>query len=167
MAITDLVPWRWGEKRVPVRRDEENPFYAWQREVDRLFEDFMGSRFGLAPFGGFMERYGAFNPQIDVTENDKEIKVTAELPGLDEKDVEVSLSNGTLTISGEKKAEKEDKAENYYRLERSYGSFQRVIPLSTEVEADKVEAAFKNGVLRITLPKLHPGGGVKKVQIKT
>ncbi len=89
------------------------------------------------------------------------------MPGLDEKDVEVSLSNDTLTISGEKKAEKEDKGENYYRLERSYGSFQRVIPLSTEIEADKVEAAFKNGVLQITLPKLHLGEGVKKVQIKT
>jgi HSP20 family protein len=115
-----------------------------------------------------MEQYGAFNPHVDVTENDQEIKVVAELPGLTEKDVEVSLANDMLTISGEKKAEKEDKGENYYRLERSYGSFQRTIPLPTEVEADKVDATFKNGVLQITLPKLYPGEGVKKkISIKT
>lgn len=100
-----------------------------------------------------MEQYGAFNPQVDVTENDQEIKVAAELPGLTEKDVEVSLANDMLTISGEKRAEKEDKGENYYRMERSYGSFQRTIPLPTEVEANKVDATFKNGVLTVTLPK--------------
>jgi HSP20 family protein len=166
MAITDLVPWKWGEKRVPVKRDEGFSFYPLRQEMDRLFDDFLGGS-SLAPFGGFRERYGTFDPRVDVTENDKEIKVAAELPGLTEKDVEVSLSNGTLTISGEKKVEKEDKGENYYRLERSYGSFQRVIPLPTEVEADKVEATFKNGVLQITLPKLHPEEGVKKIQIKT
>ena len=168
MAITDLVPWKRGEKNVPLKREEKNPFYALHREVDRLFDDFFGGS-GLAPFnGGLMEQYGAFNPRVDVTENEKEIKVAAELPGLDEKDVEVVLSNDMLTISGEKKAEKEDKGENYYRMERSYGSFQQVIPLSTEVEADKVEATFKNGVLQITLPKLHPGETAKKkIQIKS
>jgi len=167
MAITDLVPWKWGEKNVPVKREGENPFYAMRQEMDRLFDDFWGGS-GLAPLGGFMERYSVFNPRVDVTENDKEIKVATELPGLDEKDVEVSLSNDMLTISGEKKAEKEDKGENYYRLERSYGSFRRAIPLPTEIEADKVEATFKNGVLQITLPKLHPGEGMRqKIQIKT
>ncbi len=154
MAITNLVPWKRGEKNVPVRREEEVPFYSLQREVNRLFDDFFGSGFGLTPFnGGFMEQYGPFNPQVDVTENDQEIKVAAELPGLTEQDVEVSLANDMLTISGEKKAEKEDKGENYYRMERSYGSFQRTIPLPTEVEANKVGATFKNGVLTVTLPK--------------
>jgi HSP20 family protein len=154
MAITDLFPWKRGEK-VPVRREEGYPFHSLQQEVNRLFDDFFGKgEFGLTPFsGGFMERYGAFNPQVDVTETDQEIKVAAELPGLTEKDVEVSLSNDMLTISGEKKAEKEVKGENYYRMERSYGSFQRTIPLPTEIEADKVDATFKNGVLTVTLPK--------------
>jgi len=162
MAITDLVPWKRGAKNVLVRREEEVPFYSLEREVNRLFDDFFGSGFGLTPFNG------GFNPQVDMTENDQEIKVAAELPGLTEKDVEVSLANDMLTISGEKKAEKEDKGENYYRLERSYGSFQRTIPLPTEIEADKVDATFKNGVLQITLPKLHPGDGVKKkISIKT
>ncbi|MFN8455846.1 MAG: Hsp20/alpha crystallin family protein [Anaerolineae bacterium] len=168
MALTDLVPWKWGEKNVPVKREETDPFYTLHREMDRLFDDFMGHGFGLTRFGNFMDRAGAFNPQVDVTENDKEIKVAAELPGLDEKDIEVSLSGDMLTISGEKKAEKEDQRENYYRMERSYGSFQRSIALPVEVDTDKVEATFKNGVLQITLPKLHPGQEAKKrISIKT
>lgn len=150
MAITDLIPWKWNEKKVPVKRDNfDEPFYGIQRDMDRFFGDFFGGEFGLSPWSSF----GAFSPQVDVKETDQEIKVFAELPGLDEKEVEVSLSRNTLTISGEKKQEKEDKGENYYRMERSYGSFKRAIPLTTEVEADKVEASFKNGVLTVTLPK--------------
>ncbi len=169
MALTDLVPWKWGEKNVPVKREEADPFDALHREIDRLFDDFMGRGFDLARFGDFFtDRSSAFNPRVDVTENEKEIKIAAELPGLDEKDIEVSLSGDLLTISGEKKAEKEDKRENYYRMERSYGSFQRSVALPVEVDAEKVEATFKNGVLQITLPKLHPEQEVKKrIPIKT
>lgn len=168
MALTDLVPWKWGEKNVPVKREEADPFYSLHREIDRLFDDFMGRGFGLTRFGDFTDRFSAFNPQVDVTENDKEIKVAAELPGLDEKDIEVSLSGDMLTISGEKKAEKEDKRENYYRMERSYGSFQRSVALPVEVDTEKVEATFKNGVLQVTLPKLHPGQETrKKISVKT
>jgi HSP20 family protein len=153
MAIKDMVPWKRNDKNVLVRR-QEDPFTAFRYEMDRLFDDFFGRGFGLSQFeGGSVGRFGAFNPQVDVTENDKEVKVIAELPGLTEQDVEVSLSNDVLTISGEKKHEKEDKGENYYRMERSYGSFQRAIPLPVEVQSDKVEATFKNGVLTVTLPK--------------
>lgn len=150
MAITDLAPWRWGDKKVPVRREAEgDPVYALQKRMERLFDDFFNG-FGLAPFG---ESMGAFSPRIDLSETEKELKVSAELPGLDENDIEVSLAQNTLTISGEKKEEKEDKGQNYYRMERSYGSFQRTIPLPCEVESDKVEAAFNKGVLTVTLPK--------------
>lgn len=168
MAIKDLVPWKKNDKNMLVRR-EGDPFSAFRHEIDRLFDDFFGSGFGLTPFGGsFMESFGDFNPRVDITENDKEVNITAELPGLDEKGVEVSLSNDVLTISGEKKAEKEDKGENYYHMERSYGSFQRAIALPAEVDADKVEATFRNGVLQITLPKLHPNDSAKKkIQIKS
>src|SRR5262245_32466294 len=139
MAITDLVPWKWSEKKVPVRRDNfDDPFYAMQRNMNRLFDDFFGSEFGLSPWSNFGEGFGAFSPQLDVSETDQEIKVSAELPGLDENDVQVSLSHNALTISGEKKHEKEDKSENHYHVERAYGSFQRSIPLPAEVEADKV-----------------------------
>lgn len=160
MAITDLVPWKRGKREVPVRREEvESPFYALQREMNQLFDDFF-SGFGLRPFG-------AFTPRVDLTESDKELKVIAELPGLDENDIEVSLAHNTLTISGEKKAETEDKGKNYYHLERSYGAFQRSIPLPNEVEADKVKADFKKGVLSITLPKTPEAQKrTKKIAIK-
>lgn len=167
MAIKDLVPWKKNDKNVLARR-EDDPFYAFRREMDRVFDDFFGGGFGLTPFsgGGFMESFGDFSPRVDVTENEKEVRITAELPGLEEKDIDVSLSNDVLTISGEKKAEKEDKGDNYYRMERSYGSFHRSIPLSTEVNSDQCDATFKNGVLQITLPKFHPQGNAKKITIK-
>lgn len=167
MAITDLAPWRWGDGKVTVRSEaERDPFYALQKRMDRLFDDFFNS-FGLAPFGAFGESLGAFSPRIDMSESEKELKVSAELPGLDENDIEVSLAQNALTISGEKKEEKEDKGWNYYRMERSYGSFQRTIPLPYEVEGDKVEAAFKKGVLTITLPKTAEAQKqTKKISIK-
>lgn len=150
MAITDLMPWKWNQKKLPVRRDEFNdPFYTMQRDLNQFFDNFFGKEFGLSPWSNF----GAFSPQIDISETKKEFKVSAELPGLDEDDVELSLSRNMLTISGEKKQEKEDKRENYYHVERAYGSFKRSIALSAEVEADKVEATFKNGILTVTLPK--------------
>jgi HSP20 family protein len=165
MSLTDLVPWKRGEKNVPVKRETADPFYSLHREIDRLFDEFTG--FGLTRFGEFEDRFGAFNPRVDVTETDKEIKVAAELPGLDEKDIEVLLSGNLLTISGEKKAEQEEKRENYYRMERSYGSFQRSVQLPAEVDEDKIEATFKKGVLTISLPKVHPDKDVKKIAVKT
>lgn len=163
MAMRDLVPWKWGEKQVPVKREEE-PFYALQHNMNRLFDEFF-SDFGLKPFG---ESWAGFSPSIDVTENDHEIKVSAELPGMDENDIQVKLANDMLTLSGEKKTEKEDKDKNYYRMERSYGSFQRSIPLPPGVETDQVEATFKKGVLTITLPKsAQTQNHVKKIPIKT
>jgi len=101
---------------------------------------------------GFGAR-GALAPSIDVSENDKGIEVTAELPGVDEKDVEVTLADNLLTIKGEKKSEREEKEEGSYVSERSYGSFQRSFSLPYEVDAGKVEAKFDKGVLKISLPK--------------
>ncbi|RME79424.1 MAG: Hsp20/alpha crystallin family protein [Chloroflexi bacterium] len=161
MALKSLVPWK--SKNVPVRRIED-PFLAFRREMDRLFDEFF-SGFGLTPFES---QWGGFQPRVDVAETDKEIKVSAELPGLDENDIEVTLTDDVLTISGEKKEEKEDKGRNYYRMERSYGSFSRSIPLPCQVEQDKVEATFKKGVLTITLPKTAEAQKErKKIAIKT
>jgi HSP20 family protein len=163
MPISDLIPWK-REKQVPVRREEENPLWAFRREMDRLFDDFFGAWGGraLAPFG---EGWGAFSPQVDVAEMEDEIKVSAELPGLDNEDIDVSLSDDVLTISGEKKEEKEEKGKNYYRSERSYGAFRRDIPLPSQVDADKVDAVFQKGVLTITLPKTAEAKA-KKVTVK-
>ena len=164
VSIKDLFPWKRGEKEIPVKREDEYPAYALQREMNRLFDNFFRG-FSLTPFG---ESWGGFNPCIDVTETDKEIKVSAELPGLDENDIELTLSNDMLTISGEKKEETEDKGKNYYRMERSYGSFQRSIALTPGVETDKVEAKFNKGVLTITLPKTaEVQKHVKRIPIKT
>ncbi len=156
MAIRNLVP--FGKKDVPVKREDESPFSLLRREMDSLFDNFFRG-FDLEPFES---RMGAFSPKVDVTENDKEIKISAELPGLDEKDIDVSLQKDMLTIKGEKKEEKEDKGKDFYRMERSYGSFSRTIPLPAEVETDKVEARFKKGVLSITLPKTAKAVAEKK-----
>jgi HSP20 family protein len=150
MSVRDLIPWN-RSREVTVRRGEEsNPFLALHREVNRLFDDvFRG--FDLAPFEfgrGFDRSLGW--PNIEVSETEKEVTVTAELPGLDEKDVEVELSNGVLAIKGEKKTETEDK--NRLFSERYYGRFERRIPVE-DIEEDKVNASFRNGVLTVTLPK--------------
>ncbi len=150
MAMRDLIPWNRG-RDVSVRRGEDNPFLTLHREMNRLFDDvFRG--FDLAPFASdrSFDRLMSNWPSVEVSETDKEIKVSAELPGLDEKDVKVELANGVLAISGEKKTESEDKDRLF--SERYYGRFERRIPVE-DVEQDKVSAAFKNGVLTVTLPK--------------
>ncbi len=147
MTLKNLVP-SFGKKKVPVRY-EDDPFKALHGEMDRLVDNFFRG-FDIEPFGG---RLGTFSPGIEVTENEKEIKISVELPGMDEKDIDISLANDSLTISGEKKEEKESEGKEYYIKERSYGSFRRTVPLYTEIDNDKVEAHFKKGVLMITLPK--------------
>jgi len=150
MAIRDLVPWRRSTTTLPVR--EIHPLSLLHEDVDRLFGDFFGDS-GLWPTWPTQRQEGAFVPRVDIEETDKEIRVIADLPGLDEKDVHVDLTDDGLTIRGEKKSEHEGKREGYYHAERSYGSFERSIPLPGTVDADKVAAQFKNGVLTITLPR--------------
>jgi HSP20 family protein len=116
--------------------------------VNQVFDDFLD--FGPFALGSAMT---SFNPQLDVSETDREFLIAAELPGMDEKDVEVSVSNSLLTLRGEKKNEREDKRKGYYRMERSYGMFERTIPVPEGVDLDKVEASFKKGVLTVVLPK--------------
>jgi len=143
--------------------EELSPFYAFRREMDRLFDSFFRG-FDIEPFRGSEE---FFNPSVDVIDDEKEIKVTVELPGLDEKDIDLSLTADSLTIKGEKKKEKEEKGKNYHRTERMYGAFSRTIPLPVEIETDKAEASFKKGVLTITLPKSAKAlKETKKIPIK-
>ena len=147
MSVRDLIPWN-RSSRVPVRRGEERaPFLPLHREMNRLFDDvFRG--FDVSPFG-FDHAWSW--PNLEVSETDKEVKVIAELPGLEEKDVEVTLSDGVLAIKGEKKTETEDKDRLF--SERYYGRFERRIPVE-DIEEDKVNASFRNGVLTVTLPRL-------------
>jgi HSP20 family protein len=153
--MRDLIPWRGGrdvtvrrgDPDVNVRRREHlDPFLALHREMNRVFDDvFRG--FDLMPFG--FDR-GMGWPNIEVNDFDNEIKVTAEIPGLDEQDVDVQLANGVLSIRGERKTETTD--EKTLFSERYYGRFERRIPVE-DVDEEKVAATFKNGVLTVTLPK--------------
>jgi HSP20 family protein len=166
MALKDLIPWNRG-RDVTVRRAEaHSPFLSLQREMNRLFDEaFRG--FDLAPFGISDRLFGggASWPNIEVAETGKEIKVTAELPGLDEKEIDVHLANGVLTISGEKHAETEDKDRLF--SERYYGRFERRIPLE-DVDENKVTASFKKGLLTVTLPKSALAvDRVKRIQIQS
>lgn len=122
----------------------------------------------LMPFEEFGTQWSGYHPKVDVADDGGEIRITAELPGLDEKDVEVLLQNDVLTLKGEKKAEKEDKGKNFYRVERTYGSFERSISLPCEVDRKKVEASFKKGVLTVRMPKTEAAKDeVKRIPVKT
>jgi HSP20 family protein len=132
------------------------------RELARLERE-MEDMFGRLPAWPWSERGWTF--AVDMIEHDDEIVLRADLPGLDEKDIEVTVQDGTLTIRGERKEEKEEKKEDYYYSERSYGAFSRTLPLPATVEADKVKATFKKGVLDVHLPKAKEAKG-KKIEIK-
>jgi len=162
MGIKDLIPWNNRERGVGVHRGADiHPFFALHREMNRMFDD-MFRGFDLAPFGRTRALDGLGWPQIDIDETDKEVRITAELPGLDEKDVSLEIANGVLSISGEKKTESEDQARRF--SERYYGLFERRIQLE-EVDEDKVSAAFKNGVLTITVPKSAEARNVRRIAI--
>ncbi len=155
MAVRDLIP--WGRNRTPVpstmQSDEVSPFLTLHREMNRLFDDVF-NRFdsGMPSVFGRLPGWSSGSwPSLEVNASDNEIRVSAELPGMDEKDIELLVDQDVLTIRGEKKSETEDKGRHF--SERYYGRFERSIALPFEVEEDKAEASFKNGVLTVTLPK--------------
>ena len=147
--MTGLIPWRG-----------RNEVERFRREIDRLFDDF----FTGSPFRSF-ER-GDWMPAVDMSENKEEIVVHAEIPGMDAKDIDISLNGRVLTMKGERKQEQEEKEKNYHRIERRYGSFTRSFELPADVDGNKVKAAYKDGVLTLNLPKTKEQS-VKKIKIKT
>jgi HSP20 family protein len=155
--IMAIVPWRRSEERSLAERTPD-PFSYLRNQINRVFDDFWGES-SLTPRH---EIAAGFWPQVDVTETDKEIKVSADIPGVEPKDIDVSVEDGMLTIKGEKKYEREEKEKGQYRIERSYGSFERAIELPAEVDESKAE--FKKGVLRLTLPK-RPGAQSRRKKI--
>jgi HSP20 family protein len=151
MAMKDLIPWNRGREVSAPRSDELTPFFNLHREINRLFDEaFRG--FDLSPFGSdrFSGR-GMGWPSLEVSESDRDYTVTAELPGLEEKDVQVEFVDGVLVMKGEKKTETEDKDRRF--SERTYGQFERRIPVEG-IDMDNVTAIFKNGVLTVKMPKL-------------
>lgn len=148
MAQKELTPWRpFGE------------LSSLRREMDRLWENFFGER----PLTRMWQREWA--PSLDVSETRDNFVVKAEVPGIDAKDIDISLTGDVLTIKGEKRQEKEEKEEDYHLVERSYGSFSRSVRLPAEVESNKIKASYKNGILNITLPKSEKVKA-KEVKIK-
>jgi HSP20 family protein len=167
-------------KNLPVKAEKaavpRRPLATLRQEIDRLFEyfdqDFWTSPFRRSVFDveplWRREFKWAASPAVDIVEKEKTYEVTAELPGMDEKSIEVKLVNGDLTIKGEKQEEKEEKKNDYYLHERHFGSFERRFAVPAGVDTDKIEASFKKGVLTVTLPKkpeaIKPE---KKIEVKT
>ena len=165
MAFRDLVPWSRNQPLTPGHGDAFEPFFTFHREMNRLFDDVFRNFGAFGRDGGsLMEGQFAW-PRLELSETDKAVTVSAELPGLSEKDVQVEIANGVLSIRGEKKAERSD--ESKFVSERYYGSFERQISLEG-VEEDKAQADFKNGVLTVTLPKSEQSNrNVKRIAINT
>lgn len=159
MTVRSLLPRIW--------RDEPHPLRSLRQEMDNLFDSWTKDL-------GFPQVSFTTTevwPRMDVSETDKEIQVTAELPGVDQKDIEITMSGSDLLIKGEKKSEREEKKEEegrtYHRVERSFGSFQRRLSLPYEVDASKAQAVYKDGVLTLTLPKpAEVQKATKKIEIK-
>jgi HSP20 family protein len=161
------------EKMTPSTLQPWRPFESFRRDVDRLFDDFAGgtwrSPFGRSLFEPFRRAETAFSsvPAVDITQTDKGYEITAELPGMEDKDIEVKLANGVLTIRGEKRDEKEEKNKDYYLRERSFGSFERSFQVPENIDTDKISAGFKKGVLTIMLPKsAEAQRAEKKIEVK-
>ena len=171
------IPVKIQEKAasVPSTSQAWGPFLSLRREMDRLFNDF-GRGFGqfptrspvfdVEPFWGREITWEAA-PAVDIAESEKAYELTAELPGMDEKNIEVKVANGSLIIKGEKQEEKEETKKDYYMRERNFGSFERRFEMPEGVDADKIEASFKKGVLTLTLPKkLEAQKPAKKIEVK-
>lgn len=164
MLLNELMPWRTtgGGKQ---KESSEYPMMRLHEEVDRIFENFF-KEFPSTTTGFGKDLRSEFVPRVNVIEKEKEIRVEIELPGMEEKDLELSIDNGFLVISGEKKHEREDKKDNYYMMERSYGSFCRQLPLPAEADQEHIKAEFKSGVLNITIMKTEEARSkVKKIPI--
>lgn len=166
MQIKDLIPWKRKGSEIARRPDAENPLLGLQREMNRVFDGFW-RRFDQ-PFGGLDSLFGQATPRTDIVETDKAVEVSVELPGIDEKDIEITLVDDTLTIQGEKKAEREESRKGFHLSERAFGSFYRAIPLPPGIKTDAAEAKFRKGVLTVTLPKSPEAAAkTRKIEVKS
>ncbi len=149
-----LTPWNLGL----TKRGEKDPFAVLQQEINRTFDHFFDNPAA--------SREALTMPKLDISETGNEVHVTAELPGMAEKDIDVELSDNVLKIRGEKKDERETKDHQFHRVERSFGVFERVVPLPTKVNREGVSATFKQGVLTVVLPKAQPAASNQKIEVK-
>ena len=185
MDIKKWVPWNWFRKEeeaagtsVPVRRGKSSaqghvdysPAAYFHREIDRMFDNFFGD-WPWPDMGRNIESSlsnAMLKPTLDLGATDKEYTIAVEIPGVDEEEIKLELAADTLTIRGEKRQEKEEKEKNYYRMERSYGAFQRVLSLPEDADQDAIRAKFKNGVLTVTMPRRAlPQSHVKRIAVRS
>lgn len=169
MDMSDLIPWKKEKSDVQIRHErEEDALLDIRKQMNRMFDDFFERPFGLSPFQGMSGALGDFAPYMDVSETDKEITISAELPGIEPEDIHITLDQNTLSIRGEKKFEKEEKRQHFYQVERSYGSFHRLIDLPSEVDEKKIDATFKRGVLKVKLPRTKKAQEeIKRITIRS
>lgn len=172
MDLQRLNPWNWfkheepqpGGAQIPVKRSDKEsgmsqyPMQQLHQQIDRLFEDaFRG--FGFPSIGSQLGEPGRwlnsqdFRPSLNVSSDSKSYQITLEAPGMNEEDLAVEVSGDVLTISGQKQEEKESKEKHFYRIERSYGNFQRTLSLPDDANADEIQASMKNGVLSLVIPR--------------
>lgn len=178
MELKKLAPWNWFKKEeevvhtVPVRHGEKEKTYLPERQyepigrlhrdIDQLFDHFLGRSKPFLPF----DESVFFRPHVDLSVTEQEYVLSVEIPGVSENDISVDISGNTMTIRGEKKQEKEEKEKDYYRIERRYGAFQRILSLPEDVDQNSIKANFKNGVLSVTMPrKVLPASEVKQIEI--
>jgi HSP20 family protein len=161
MNMRDLIPWGRQSSSAPVgyRNDDANPLLGFRREVDRMFEDLFRGTWPSLEWGRSAMEW----PRLEVSETDRHVRITAEVPGMSEKDVELLLEDGVLTLRGEKKSEAQDKDRGY--SERFYGRFERRIPMPSSVDQEGAKADFRDGVLSITLPKSPEAERGKRIPI--
>ena len=166
MQFKNFTPTIWDSYSEPVRHKPDFPFISMNRDMDWLFNHLDSSFFYSTPLDVPTTFEQNHFPKVDVTETKNEFLVSAELPGMDNKDMEVTLDNGTLTLRGEKKVEKEDNQKAYYSMERNYGFFQRSFQVPETIDQNKIDASFSKGVLTVKLPKATEAKeDVKKIHI--
>ena len=152
MKFKYLVPMRHDSHTEPTIHNTELPLFL-NSQMDRFFDHLDSNYFEASPFDFHPKFKKSYIPKVDVTETKNEFLISAELPGMDDKDVVVTLEEGVLTLKGEKKIVKEDKHQDYYNMERTYGSFQRSFKVSKIIDQNKIDASFTKGILMIKLPK--------------
>lgn len=160
----NLIPWRRKRERESHRFEPTTALERFRQEVDALWNSFFGGPWLAGREGPALGP--ARLPRTDVAETERELTVTMELPGVDPQDVQIEVAGGMLTVQGEKRREKVEKQKNYHFVERCYGSFHRTVPLPSFVDADQVDAAYKNGVLTIRIPKMA-AAQPKRITVKS
>lgn len=161
MQIKDLIPWARKDHAPEPKSDDKNPIATLQQEMNRVFDNFWNR------FRDLDWPWGGGEAKSDVVETGDHVEVSIELPGMEMKDIEVSVTDDMLTVKGEKKIERKEEKKGYYLSERSYGAIYRTIPLPPGVDGEKAEASFRNGVLTIRLPQTPEAQArVKRIEVK-